>query len=113
MFRKYTYSSIKLATIASAMALFLAAQAIPFKTTHAGGTLKVGMTAADIPLSYGQPDNGFEGFRFMGLMLYDGLINWDLKAVDRPSGLIPGLAESWKVNPNDNTKWTFLSLIHI
>ena len=107
MFRNSRFRSVKLATIASAVALFLAAQAVPFKTTHAGGTLKVGMTAADIPLSFGQPDNGFEGFRFMGLMLYDGLINWDLKAVDRPSGLIPGLAESWTVNPSDNTKWTF------
>ncbi len=26
-----------------------------------GGELRVGMTAADIPLSWGQPDQGFEG----------------------------------------------------
>jgi peptide/nickel transport system substrate-binding protein len=75
--------------------------------TQAQGTLRVGMTAADIPTSFGQPDNGFEGFRFMGLMLYDALINWDLTAVDRPSGLVPGLAESWAVDPNDDTKWIF------
>ncbi|MCB9871594.1 MAG: ABC transporter substrate-binding protein [Planctomycetes bacterium] len=74
---------------------------------HAQGTLRLGMTAADIPVSFGQPDNGFEGFRYMGLMVYDALVNWDLTAVDRPSGLVPGLAESWAPNPDDPTKWTF------
>lgn len=71
---------------------------------NAQGTLRVGMTAADIPLSWGQPDQGFEGFRFMGLMVYDALINWDMSSADKPSGLIPGLAESWSVDPNDKTK---------
>jgi hypothetical protein len=28
-----------------------------------GGTLRVGMTAADIAYTAGQPDQGFEGFR--------------------------------------------------
>ena len=56
---------------------------------QAQGTLKVGMTLADIPVSFGQPDQGFEGFRFMGLMLYDALINWDMSQGDKPSGLIP------------------------
>ena len=70
---------------------------------QAQGTLKVGMTLADIPVSFGQPDQGFEGFRFMGLMLYDALINWDMSQGDKPSGLIPGLAESWSVDPSDKT----------
>ena len=73
----------------------------------AQGTLRVGMTLADIPVSFGQPDQGFEGFRFMGIMLYDALINWDLAAGDKPSGLVPGLAESWSVSKEDPTKWTF------
>jgi hypothetical protein len=30
--------------------------------------LRVGMSAADIPINIGQPDQGFEGFRFMGYM---------------------------------------------
>src|SRR5919197_3166619 len=30
----------------------------------AQGTLRIGMTASDIPYSGGPPDNGFEGFRF-------------------------------------------------
>lgn len=72
-----------------------------------GGTLRIGMTANDVPLTWGQPDNGFEGFRFVGLQLYDALINWDLSSSDKPSGLVPGLAESWEVDPDDQTKWTF------
>ncbi len=28
-----------------------------------GGTLRIGMTAADIPYTGGQPDQGFEGWR--------------------------------------------------
>lgn len=77
------------------------------KPAAAQGTLRVGMTLADIPVSFGQPDQGFEGFRFMGLMLYDALINWDMTSADKASGLIPGLAESWSVNADDPTKWTF------
>jgi len=79
----------------------------PTNKAQAQGTLKVGMTLADIPVSFGQPDQGFEGFRFMGLMLYDALINWDMSQGDKPSGLIPGLAESWSVDPSDKTKWVF------
>ena len=80
---------------AAAIALVASIATTP---ARAGGTLRVGMTAADIPLSWGQPDQGFEGFRFMGLMLYDALINWDMSSADKASGLIPGLAESWEVN---------------
>jgi peptide/nickel transport system substrate-binding protein len=76
-------------------------------TASAQGTLRLGMTLADIPVSFGQPDQGFEGYRFMGLMVYDALINWDMSQGDKPSGLIPGLAESWSVDPMDKTKWTF------
>ncbi len=65
------------------------------------------MTANDVPLTWGQPDNGFEGYRTPGLMIYDALINFDLTSSDKASGLIPGLAESWEVNPADKTKWTF------
>ena len=89
---------------AAAIALVTSIATTP---ARAGGTLRVGMTAADIPLSWGQPDQGFEGFRFMGLMLYDALINWDMSSADKASGLIPGLAESWEVNEDDKTKWTF------
>jgi peptide/nickel transport system substrate-binding protein len=73
----------------------------------AQGHLRIGMTVNDVPLTWGQPDNGLEGYRFMGLLLYDALVNWDLRATDKPSDIIPGLAESWSVDPADRTKWIF------
>ena len=42
------------------------------------GTLIVGMTAGDIPVTTGNPDQGFEGYRFVGYNLYDSLLLWDL-----------------------------------
>ncbi|KTS79360.1 ABC transporter substrate-binding protein [Pseudomonas oryzihabitans] len=70
-------------------------------------TLRIAMTAGDIPRTLGQPDQGYEGNRFTGITLYDGLTQWDLSAADKPSVLIPDLAESWAVDPNDHTKWIF------
>lgn len=93
--------------VAGAAVAALAISPIAAKPAQAQGTLTVGMTLADIPVSFGQPDQGFEGFRFMGLMLYDALINWDMSQGDKPSKLIPGLAESWAVDKDDPTKWTF------
>ncbi|MCX7371366.1 MAG: ABC transporter substrate-binding protein [Alphaproteobacteria bacterium] len=84
---------------ACAVAMPLAAQA--------QGTLRIGMTAADIPLTHGQPDQGFEGNRFTGIPLYDGLTAWDLSAVDRASVVIAGLAERWESDPADRTRWVF------
>jgi peptide/nickel transport system substrate-binding protein len=72
-----------------------------------GGVLRIGMTASDIPYTPGQPDQGGEGYRFIGYQLYDSLINWDLSQGDRLPELTPGLAESWEVNPEDQTKWIF------
>src|SRR6267143_549852 len=51
----------------------------------AGGTLTVGMTAGDIPVTTGNPDQGFEGYRFVGYNLYDALLLWDLSKADKPS----------------------------
>ena len=73
----------------------------------AAGTLRIGMTASDIPLTTGQTDQGGEGMRFMGYTVYDALIEWDLTSADKPSTLIPGLATEWHVDPADTTKWTF------
>ena len=73
----------------------------------AQGVLRIGMTASDIPLTTGQADNGGEGMRFTGYTVYDGLVNWDLSSADKPSDIVPGLAESWTVDPSDRTKWTF------
>ncbi|MFN3448542.1 MAG: ABC transporter substrate-binding protein [Roseococcus sp.] len=73
----------------------------------AQGTLRIGMTAADIPLTHGQPDQGFEGNRFTGIPLYDALTAWDLSRADRASTVISGLATEWSVDPNDRTRWVF------
>ncbi|MFN3402288.1 MAG: ABC transporter substrate-binding protein, partial [Ferrovibrio sp.] len=76
-------------------------------TALAQGTLRIGMTASDIPLTTGQTDNGGEGMRFMGYTVYDSLINWDMSKFDKPSDLTPGLATSWGTDAADKTKWTF------
>ena len=69
-------------------------------------TLRIAMTAADIPRTLGQPDQGFEGNRFTGIPIYDSLVQWDLSKEKEPSTPIPGLATEWKVG-EDKTKWTF------
>ncbi|MCE2969173.1 MAG: ABC transporter substrate-binding protein [Burkholderiales bacterium] len=70
-------------------------------------TLRVAMTAADIPRTLGQPDQGFEGNRFTAIPLHDALTQWDLSKADAPSVLIPGVALSWSVDTKDKTKWVF------
>src|SRR5580693_736277 len=86
------------------VSLMIALGSVP---AFAQGTLRIGMTAADIPLTTGQTDQGGKGMRFMGYTVYDGLINWDLSSATKPSELAPGLATSWSVDEADTTKWTF------
>lgn len=74
----------------------------------AQGTLRIGMTAADIPLTTGQADQGGEGQRFMANTVYDQLVMWDLSAADKPSTLLPGIATSWSTDPADRKRWTFV-----
>ena len=69
--------------------------------------LRIAMTAADIPRTLGQPDQGFEGNRFTGIPMYDSLTQWDLSKADAPSVLIQALATSWAVDAKDKTKWVF------
>ncbi|WP_135468299.1 ABC transporter substrate-binding protein [Crenalkalicoccus roseus] len=94
--------------------LFLAAGLAALPLLAAGtapaaaqGTIRIGMTAADIPLTHGQPDQGFEGNRFTGIPLYDSLTAWDLSSADRPSTVIPSLATEWAVDEADKTRWIF------
>jgi peptide/nickel transport system substrate-binding protein len=69
--------------------------------------LRVAMTASDIPDYVGQPDQGMEGFRFVGFQLYEGLISWDLSHSDASPTLKGGLATAWHVDDTDKTKWVF------
>src|SRR6478609_5716922 len=94
--------------VRSALAWSLAAGVALFaQQGFAQGTLRIGMTASDIPLTTGQTDQGGEGMRFMGYTVYDALINWDLSSADKPSDLKPGLATAWAVDAADKTKWVF------
>jgi len=97
---------IRMTSLAAGLALAGLVAALP-GAARAESTLRIGMTAGDIPRTLGQPDQGFEGNRFTGIPLYDGLTQWDLSKADAPSALIPGLAESWSVDANDKTKWIF------
>ena len=64
------------------LAVFASLAATP---ALAQGTLRIGMTASDVPLTTGQTDQGGEGMRFMGYTVYDALINWDLSSADKAS----------------------------
>jgi peptide/nickel transport system substrate-binding protein len=81
--------------------------ALPRGAQAAEKVLRVGMTAADIPTTTGQPSQGAEGIRFAGITAYDGLTNWDLSRSDRKARIRPGLAESWSTDPADRNRWTF------
>src|SRR5712672_3869789 len=89
--------ALMLATALAMLPQFAAAETV----------LRIGMTAADIPRTLGQPDQGFEGNRFTGLTMYDALTMWDLSSADKPSVMIPGLATEWAVDGADKKKWTF------
>jgi peptide/nickel transport system substrate-binding protein len=70
--------------------------------------LRIAMTAADVPTPTGIPNNGFEGYRFMGYTAYDALVNWDLlHHHDKPAEITPGLFTSWHTDPNDIKRWIF------
>ena len=92
-----------LATAACATAMAL----IGAPSAQAQKTLRIAMTAADIPTTTGMPNNGFEGMRFVGYTAFDALVLWDLSQTERLPDIKPGLATAWKVDEADKTKWVF------
>src|ERR1700680_1498981 len=92
---------------ATAMMLAVALAAGLPQAARAETVLRIGMTAADIPRTLGQPDQGFEGNRFTGLTMYDGLTMWDLSSSDKASVMIPGLATEWNGDETDEQEGTF------
>jgi ABC-type transport system substrate-binding protein len=70
-------------------------------------TLRIAMTAADIPTPTGMPNNGFEGMRFLGYPVFEGLVLWDLTTNDKLAGLKPGLADRYEQAPDDKKTWIF------
>ncbi|SNT51532.1 ABC-type transport system, substrate-binding protein [Tardiphaga sp. OK246] len=94
--------------LAAAITLLTLATALTLpQVARAETVLRIGMTAADIPRTLGQPDQGFEGNRFTGNTMYDGLTGWDLSSATKASVVIPALATEWAVDDADKKKWTF------
>src|SRR4051794_30187837 len=92
--------------VAAALALGVGL-ALGAADARAQGTLVIGMTAGDLPITTGNPDQGFEGYRFVGYSLYDTLILWDLSQGETAASLRPGLATEWAVDPKDSKRWIF------
>ena len=83
---------------------------IPLRNAHAQAgqkVLRIAMTLSDIPYICGQATGGAEGIRFIGFSLYDALVRWDFEQNERPTKIIPNLAESWSVDPETKKIWTF------
>ncbi|HUB98123.1 MAG TPA: ABC transporter substrate-binding protein [Stellaceae bacterium] len=91
----------------AALMVMVAALAFGALPSEAESVLRIAMTAGDIPDWAGQPDQGFEGFRFVGFNLYDGLVNWDLSRSDQESDIKPGLATKWYPDPGNPKRWIF------
>src|SRR2546430_15778271 len=71
----------------------------------AGGTLRIAMTAFDVPTTTRAPDNGYEGVRFLRHPVYEGLVVWALKIPDKLAHIRAGLAERWEQDPNEKAQW--------
>src|SRR6476469_6796580 len=86
----------------------LAASALPLHPALAQEkVLRIAMTASDIPTTTGMPNNGFEGMRFLGFPIFEGMILFDLTKTDQLATLRPGLAETWEQSPDDKKTWIF------
>src|SRR3954447_25445778 len=94
--RESPMTKIKIRTVlASCLVALLATP----PTALAQGTLRVGLAAADIPLTTGQADNGAEGMRFVGYTLYDPLVLPMGATAEKPFEVVAALAESWQSDP--------------
>jgi ABC-type transport system substrate-binding protein len=92
---------------AQRLTLALAASLFLILPAGAEDVLRIGMTASDIPTATGMPNNGFEGMRFLGYPIFEGLVLWDLTRADRLAGLRPGLAENYEQVLDDKKTWIF------
>ena len=87
--------------------LALASSLLGAHPASAESMLRIAMTSSDIPTTTGMPNNGFEGMRFLGYPIFEGLVLWDLTSTEKLAGLRPGLAESWEQAPDDKKTWIF------
>jgi ABC-type transport system substrate-binding protein len=89
------------------LASALAASLLCGSVAASAQTLRIAMTAGDIPTTTGLPNNGFEGMRFLGYPIFEALVLWDLSSSDKLAGLRPGLAEKWEQAADDDKTWIF------
>ncbi|HLY83494.1 MAG TPA: ABC transporter substrate-binding protein [Acidimicrobiales bacterium] len=84
------------------------ASSTPAAASGTGGTLVIAMTAANIPppTPGGYETEGWEGERFVGFNLYDGLTRLKLDQNTSGPSVEPGLALSWTPSADAKT-WTF------
>ena len=74
-------------------------------TAAAPQVLRIGMTAADLPTTHGIPNNGGEGFRFLGYPAYDSVVNWDFSHTDKLADITPGLFTAWRIDEGNPLRW--------
>jgi peptide/nickel transport system substrate-binding protein len=67
--------------------------------------LRIGMTAADLPTTHGIPNNGGEGFRFLGYPAYDSVVNWDFSHTEKLADITPGLFTAWRIDESNPLRW--------
>ncbi|MBR0646723.1 4-phytase [Roseomonas hellenica] len=94
---------IKAAALAAATVLAMAVPA----AAQQPRTLRIAMTASDVPTTTGMPNNGYEGMRFLGYPVFESLILWDLSNPAQAAGVRPGLAERYEQDANDPKVWRF------
>jgi peptide/nickel transport system substrate-binding protein len=76
------------------------------KGTGTGGTLRIGMSAANVPIPDTPPTEGGEGSRFVGTQIYEGLTRLNTNQAEKFCTPVPGMAESWTLG-DDQLTWTF------
>jgi peptide/nickel transport system substrate-binding protein len=83
------------------------AAAFPVVSGHAARpqVLRIGMTASDLPTTHGIPNNGGEGFRFLGYPAYDSVVNWDFTHTDKLADIAPGLFTAWRIDEGNPLRW--------
>lgn len=89
------------------VALFMAGAILAALPAASQTTLRMAMTAADIPTTTGMPNNGFEGLTFTGYPVFEPLVAWDLRQGAEAGKIMPGLATEWSSDPADRSRWIF------
>lgn len=93
--------------IFSALTTGVMALLLAMSPAQAQGTLRVAMTASDVPTTTGVPTQGLEAWSYAGYPIFEPLVMWDLRVTDAPPPVIPWLATEWSTDPADRTKWIF------